>query len=292
MAVYKRGYQRYQGPLTGHWARLLSLPRFSWERLFQQRLVVLLLTASLIWPLLCGMFIYLSNHLEIFASLTNNRGQDGGLAKFMEINARFFLIFMNAQSVFSVMLAAMAGPGLIAPDLANNALPLYLSRPLTRKDYVLARLLVLVGLLSTVTWIPGLTLFGIQSGMAGWSWMMDHLRMAGALLLGFFLWILMVSLVALACSAYVKWKIVAGALVLGFFFVTAGVASMVNAVFRVDWGVLLNPAKAMYVVWSDMLGADPPDGPGSLACAAALLVLVGLLGLVLERKLRPVEVIK
>ncbi|MGJ5817594.1 ABC transporter permease [Paludibaculum fermentans] len=292
MAVYKRGYQRYQGPLTGHWTRLFSLPRFSWERLFQQRLVVLLLTASLIWPLLCGLFIYLSNHLEIFASLTNNRGQDGGLAKFMEINPRFFLIFMNFQSTFSVLLAALAGPGLIAPDLANNALPLYLSRPLTRKDYVLARLLVLVGLLSTITWVPGLMLFGIQSGMAGWDWMLDHARMAAALLFGFLLWILMVSLVALACSAYVKWKIVAGALVLGFFFVTAGVATMVNAVFRVDWGVLLNPAKAMYVVWSDMLGADPPDGPGSMACAVALLVLVGLLGVVLERKLRPVEVIK
>lgn len=290
MAVYKRGYQRYQGELTGHWTRLLSLPRFSWERLFQQRLVVLLLTASLIWPLLCGLFIYLSNHLEIFASMGG--GNSNGLAKFMEINAQFFLIFMNAQSVFSVMLAALAGPGLIAPDLANNALPLYLSRPLKRTDYVLARLVVLLGLLSTVTWIPGLVLFGVQSGMAGWGWMTDHLRLAGAVLTGFLLWILMVSLVALACSAYVKWKIVAGALVLGFFFVTAGVATMVNAVFRVDWGVLLNPAKSMYVVWSDLLGADPPDGPGSLACTVALLMLVGLLCLVLERKLRPVEVIK
>lgn len=301
MAVYKRGYQRYQGPLTGHWTRLMSLPRFSWERLFQQRLVVLLLTASLIWPLLCGLFIYLSNHLEIFASLTNNREANGGLAKFMEINGNFFLIFMNAQSVFSVLLAALAGPGLIAPDLANNALPLYLSRPLTRKDYVMARLMVLVGLLSTVTWIPGLTLFGIQSGMAGMDWMMDHLRLAMALFLGFVLWILVVSLVALASSAYVKWKIVAGALVLGFFFVTAGVATMVNAVFRVNWGTLLNPAKAMYVVWGEMLGVDSTvvglssrgyDGPGSVACGIALLLLVGLLGLVLERKLRPVEVIK
>ncbi|WP_321470308.1 ABC transporter permease subunit [uncultured Paludibaculum sp.] len=291
MAVYKRGYQRYQGPLTGHWTRLMSLPRFSWERLFQQRLVVLLLTASLIWPLLCALFIYLSNHLEIFASLGGN-GDGGGLAKFMEINGRFFLIFMNAQSVFSVLLAALAGPGLIAPDLANNALPLYLSRPLTRTDYVLARLLVLIGLLSTVTWIPGLLLFGVQSGMAGWDWMMDNLRLAAALFIGFVLWILMVSLVALASSAYVKWKIVAGALVLGFFFVTAGVATMVNAVFRVDWGLLLNPAKAMYVVWSDMLGAEPSDGPGSVACSIALVTLVGLLSLVLERKLRPVEVIK
>ena len=44
------------------------------------------------------------------------------------------------QAVFSVLLAALSGPGLIAPDLANNALPLYFSRPLTRVDYVAARM--------------------------------------------------------------------------------------------------------------------------------------------------------
>ena len=63
---------------------------------------------------------------------------------------------------FAVFLAALAGPGLIAPDLANNALPLYFSRPLTRWSYALARLTVLVGMLSVVTWVPGLMLFGLQ----------------------------------------------------------------------------------------------------------------------------------
>ena len=39
MAVYKRGYQRYQGALTSQWSRLMVLPRFAWERLMQQRQV-------------------------------------------------------------------------------------------------------------------------------------------------------------------------------------------------------------------------------------------------------------
>jgi hypothetical protein len=42
MAVYKRGYRRYTGPLTGAWARFLVLPRYAWRRLYQQRLVLLL----------------------------------------------------------------------------------------------------------------------------------------------------------------------------------------------------------------------------------------------------------
>ena len=42
MAVYKRGYQRYDGPLRGGWTRFMVLPRYAWQRLYQQRLVVLL----------------------------------------------------------------------------------------------------------------------------------------------------------------------------------------------------------------------------------------------------------
>ena len=285
MAIYKRGYERYRGPLNGHWSRLLVLPRFAWQRLFQQRLVLVLMIASLIWPLLCGLFIYLSNRLDLLPSIP------GDIKNMLNINGKFFLIFMNTQAVFSVLLAALAGPGLIAPDLSNNALPLYFSRPLTRLDYVVARMTTLVGLLSLVTWLPGLLLFWMQSGMAGWVWFAKYWYLGGAVFCGFAVWILVVSLVALACSAYVKWRIVAGGLVLGFFFILTGVAQMVNAVLRVDWGSLLNPTRSMYILWSAMLGEEPPPGPGVWACVAMLTAMAVILGLILERKLRAVEVI-
>jgi ABC-2 type transport system permease protein len=285
MAVYKRGYQRYTGPLTTHWQRLLVLPRFAWQRLFRQRLVVILLMGSLIWPLLCAGFIYLSNRLDLLGSVP------GDIKNMVQINGKFFLIFMNTQAVFSVLLASMAGPGLIAPDLANNALPLYFSRPMTRLDYVAARMTTLVGLLSLVTWIPGVLLFWMQSGMAGWSWFTQNWYLGAGVFWGFLIWVLVVSLVALASSAYVKWKIVAGGLVLGFFFILTGVAQIVNVVLSVGWGSLLNPARSHYVIWSALLGVELPPGPGVWACVAMLAVMAVLLGLVLERKLRAVEVI-
>jgi len=285
MAVYKRGYQRYQGPLTTHWQRLLVLPRFAWQRLFQQRLVVILLIGSLIWPLLCAGFVYLSNRLDLLQSLP------GDLKHMVDISGKFFLVFMNVQSVFALLLAAMTGPGLIAPDLANNALPLYFSRPLTRVDYVAARMATLAGLLSFITWVPGMALFFMQTGMAGGTWFLNNWRLGAGVFCGFILWIAVVSLVALASSAYVKWRIIAGGLVLGFFFLLAGVAQMVNAVLRVDWGSLLDPVRSMYTIWSSMLGVAPPDGPGVWSCVSVLAALAFLLGLILERKLRPVEVI-
>jgi ABC-2 type transport system permease protein len=286
VAVYKRGYERYQGPTTGHLARLLALPRYSWRRQLRQPIMIVTLALAFVWPLLCAAFIYVANHSSLWAGLAPK------LATILTVNSKFFLIFMDTQAVFCVILAALAGPGLIAPDLANNALPLYFSRPLTRLDYVGARLATLMGILALVTWVPGLLLFAMQVGMGGTAWFKSYWTLGGGLFLGFLLWSAIVSLVALASSAYVKWRLVAGGLILGFFFVTSGVGAMVNSIFRVEWGSLANPSKMAYTVWCALLGAEAPSGPDLYEAIMALAALVALLGVVLERKLRPVEVVR
>ena len=255
MAVYKRGYRRYCGPLTGRWARFMVLPRHAWGRLYQQRLVILLTMAAMVWPVLCAGFIYLTNHAELL------QGMEEEFRQFIQVDGRFFSIFMYVQAGFAVFLAALAGPGLIAPDLANNALPLYFSRPLSRWSYALARLMVLVGMLSVVTWIPGLLLFGLQVGLAGGWWFWSNWTLGAGMVAGFLLWLLVLSLVAMASSAYVKWRVVAGAVSLAFFFILSGVAEMINGVFRVTWGHIIDPAWAVNQVWCALLGVEPPDGP-------------------------------
>jgi len=285
MAVYKRGYRRYQGPLTGRWTRFMVLPGYAWRKLYQQRLVVLLTMLAMVWPLLCVAFVYLTNHAELL------QGLDGEFKQFIQVDGKFFAIFMYVQASFAVFLAALAGPGLIAPDLANNALPLYFSRPLTRWTYALARLVVLVGMLSVVTWIPGLFLFGLQVGLAGGWWFWANWTLGAGVVAGFLLWLLVLSLVAMASSAYVKWRVVAGAVSLAFFFILSGVAAMVDEVFRVTWGHVIDPAFAINQVWCALLGVAPPDGPGPWESAAVLAVMILLLVLVIERKLRPVEVV-
>jgi ABC-2 type transport system permease protein len=285
MAVYRRGYQRYQGALTSPASRLLVLPHFAWQRLMQQRLVVILFVIATFWPICCAIFVYLANHAELLA------GFGPQLSQLLTINAEFFVVFMNAQAVFAIVLSAFAGPSLIAPDLANGALPLYFSRPITRRDYILSRLIVLVGVLSPVTWIPGVLLFFMHSGMAGWSWFAGNWKLGSGVFLGFMLWILLVSLVALASSAYVKWRIVAGALVIAVFFVLAGAAELMNQVLRVEWAAAANPARAMNQIWRAMLGAEPNAGPGATECAIVIGSITILLLAILRRKLRPVEVV-
>ena len=96
MAVYRRGYQRYQGPLMGDWNRLFVLPRFACEGLMQQGLV------ATFWPIACALFVYLSHHLELL------QGFGGDAGNFLQINGDFFFVFMNAQSVFAIILSALS----------------------------------------------------------------------------------------------------------------------------------------------------------------------------------------
>jgi len=286
MAVYRRGYQRYQGPVRGRGARFMVLPRFAWRGLFAQRLVVLLTVVAMIWPLLCALFIYLTNHADLLKGLGKQ------FQSFIEVNGNFFMVFMNVQAAFAVFLAALTGPGLIAPDLVNNALPLYFSRPITRPEYVVARFLTLFGMLSIVTWIPGLLLFGMQAAMADKGWLRANWELGTGMIAGFAIWISLVSLVALASSALARLKVVAGGIVLAFFFILSGVSLMINGVFRATWGSALNPAWTVRRLWYAMLQLDPPAGPGVTACLLVLAAITLLLVSIIERKVRAVEVIR
>ena len=141
-------------------------------------------------------------------------------------------------------------------------------------------------------YISGLLLFALQVGLAGGWWLLANWTLGVGMVAGFLLWLLILSLVAMASSAYVKWRIVAGAVSLAVFFILSGVSEMIDEVFRVTWGHVLDPAWAVNRVWCTLLGVDPPEGPGFGASITALAAFILLLVVVIERKLRPVEVVR
>ena len=138
MAVYKRSYKGYTGVLTPPWSRFLIVPRSSFARLFQSKFLVVYLVACFFYPLGCVAFIYLSHNLTFLQTFNIPVGQA------LSVNARFFQFFCGFQGALAYLLTAFVGPGLIAPDLANNALPLYFCRPFSRIEYVLGKMSVLM----------------------------------------------------------------------------------------------------------------------------------------------------
>ena len=70
----------------------------------------------------------------------------------LPVDGRLFGEFLAQQiGVHAVPHRSSAGAGLIANDLRTGAILVYLSRPLTRRDYVLGKLGVLMALNLSVT---------------------------------------------------------------------------------------------------------------------------------------------
>lgn len=286
MAVYKRTYRGYAGALTPAWSRFLVLYRFSRRTQSRSKIQTVFFVLCFFFPLLCLLGIYANSHLSAFSFLGKRAGP------LLDINGSFFLVYLSVQSALSFILTAFIGPGLVSPDLANGALTLYLCRPLSRTEYVLGKLSVLVITLSWITWVPGLVLFLVQGSLSGWRWMTDNSWLANAILWGSFVWILLLAMLSLALSAWVKWRIAAGALLLATFFVGAGFAQAVNAVLRTKQGYLLDISRLVSIIWQDLLhqGGDQPL-PVTEAWIA-VLVVAGLCLLLLMRKVKAAEVIR
>jgi len=286
MAVYKRSYKGYQGVLTPLWSRFLIVPRSGFARLFQSKFLVVYLVTCFFYPLGCAVFIYLSHNLTFLQTFNIPIGQA------LSVNPRLFQFFCGFQGAMAYLLTAFVGPGLIAPDLANNALPLYFCRPFSRTEYVLGKMSVLLSLLSLITWVPGLILFLIQSSLAGREWMHANLWIAGAIFVGLLVWDVVLSLIALALSAWVKWRIAAGALILGVYFAGAGFGTAINSIVRTKYGTLIDLAQVMSNIWSQMFRSDSaPDVPVAdawIALAVACAICLWLLA----RRVKAFDVVK
>jgi ABC-2 type transport system permease protein len=251
MAVYKHYYRQYDGSLTAEWSRFLVLARYALERLFDSKLIIAFMVACYIFPVIAGVIIYLRYNLAAISTLGINP------AKLLEVNADFFAILLSVQGIFSFLFTAYAAPGLVGPDLSNNALPLYLCRPISRAEYVLGKIAVLLIPLSLITWVPGLLLWSMQAGLEGNDWGMNNLRLAWGTVLGAMLWIGLLSLLGLALSAWVKWKIAGSALLFGIFFISAAFSEIVNEVLETKMGYLLNLGHLIGTLWAKLLDVKP-----------------------------------
>jgi len=288
MAVYKRSYHGYAGPLTPEWSRFAILPRYAYQRLFQSKIMTAFFVLCFVSPLVFLSLIYVANS---FGSIAKMFGA-ADLRSPITVDGEFFLVYLGVQSPLAFILTSFVGPGLISSDLANRALTLYLARPFSRVEYVIGKMSVLLVLLSTITWIPGLTLFAVQSALAGGGWFMHNLWIAWAIFAGSWIWILVIALLALALSAWVKWKIAAGALLVGIFFVAAALGQAINAALDVHWGRLINLSDVFAAVWSNLFRMrDAPDISPTSAWIMLALICATCVWL-LYRKLRAVEVVR
>ena len=295
MAVYKRRYAPYTGSVTPEWSRFFVLTRFAFAELFKSRFFVLLLILSLVPCLVFAAYLFIANNktVQLLLPLAST--------DLFSVEARYFTVIVIVQTQVAFLLNCWVGPVLIAGDLTNGALPLFLSRPFKRSDYVLGKLSVLVLLLSAVTWVPCLLLFSLQAGLARNGWIWSHLWMIVPIVLCSGIWILMLSLLSLAVSAWVKLRIVATGVIFVTFFVPTGLGEMFNSIMGTHWGRLLNFSDMFRLILAQGFreqsasGILGPMGWNEIPVPAAwgVLILLCLLSLViLNARLRAREAVR
>lgn len=269
MAVYKRNYSAYTGKVTQVWKRVFVLARYAMAEAWSSKITVGLFTLSLLPGIVSLIGIYLANN-PIAMMLVSNRGTPT-----LPIDARFFLNILQVQSWLALAVASWIAPRLIGFDLADDALPILLSHPISRLGYVFGKFVALFGSLSVVTWGPCLLLFVYQGYSSPLPWASSNLRIAFGLFAGAVIWIAFLSILGLALSSWVKWRVVATGTIFAAVFVPAGVGAIVSAVLRTKWGFLLNIPVMMSSLWRRLLGApDLTNLKGTLPTEAIVTMLV------------------
>ena len=304
MAVYEHTYKQYTGALTPEWSRFLIIPRHAYRTVFQSKLFTAFFVICMGYPLITAILIYLHHNTQALGLLQLR------LNELVPIDASFFQWYLIVQGQFAFSLNLLVGPPLISRDVSNNALPLYLCRPFSRAEYVVGKMSVILILLSLITWIPGLLLFLFQAYLQGAGWLASNLRIAAAIFVGSWVWIILLALLSLSISAWVKWRLAASAALFGLFFIPSIFGEVINGLFRTRIGKLLNLSALSQAAWAGLFGTfkreagsirvrsggrltylelfDPPLWSSwlmlSLICAACLFLLY--------RKVRAYEVVR
>ena len=168
--VFDIGYQRYTGPREGRWrARFavykdgvrnaLGLGRSARAKVLPWLFIGVLVAIALIMALVAG-------------ATQRFIGPDAPEQLGLPSHSDYYGI----ASILIFVFAAIGAPELLCPDRRNGTINLYLVRPLTGSDYVIARWAAFFTVMTFVAWAPQLVLLIglVMGGSDSVAYMREH----------------------------------------------------------------------------------------------------------------------
>lgn len=278
MPIHDQGYRRYQGaraPRGRAWAVIATagIRGFLGKRSFLALMVFAWLP-------------FFARAVQIYAAANVPQ------AEFLALTPETFRQFLDQQAVYVFFISVYVGSGLIANDRRANALQLYLSKPLTRAEYVFGKLAILMTFLLMVTAVPAMTLLLAQVAFAGnFTFFRSNLYLFPAIVVFSFLEATVVSVAILALSSLSNNSRYVGILYAALIFFSQSISRVLAGVTgNTAWSWISLSANLEQV--GDVIFRLTPDfatpWPVSMLI---ILVLIVASGLVLERRVRGVEVV-
>ncbi|MBN1901452.1 hypothetical protein JW926_09045 [Candidatus Sumerlaeota bacterium] len=157
MPVYQNKYKTWEGIPQPLFRRLMAFPKYSYMQLKGQKFVFMILGLGWLPFVLFLIYIYVRVNVKLLETLRMSPEQ------LPPVDAKFFFVFLIIQMPFLLFFTLVIGPPLISRDIRHKALPMILSKPIGRWEYLLGKYLVLFIILSVFTWFQGLILFLSQT---------------------------------------------------------------------------------------------------------------------------------
>ena len=154
MPIHDQSYRHYTGerrPVRSAW---LVIARAGLVTFLRRRAFLVLLIVA--WV----PFIVRASQLFVATNFSQ-------AATFLAATPQTFRDFLSQQSIFVFLITVYVGTGLIANDRRANALQLYLSKPVTRAEYILGKMSILATFLLGITWLPAILLLLLQIAFSG-----------------------------------------------------------------------------------------------------------------------------
>lgn len=280
MPVYEQSYRSHEAREPLRQIRFWPILREGLRLLLARRALLIL-----------GMLAWLPMVARVIQVYVVTRFPEAG--RVLPVDGRLFGEFLNQQLGFVLLMMIFSGAGLIAEDLRSGAIVVYLSRPLTRRDYVLGKLGILLSVGLVVTLVPGALLYLAAVSLAPDSFLEVRLVwIAPAVALQSLAMCLVFGLLLLALSSLSRSARVAG---LGFAALVLGlelIQVIVQANFDLPAVALLSLQSDVRVVGEALFGiAERPGLLGWPGASAALAVTAVASLLVIRRRVRAVEVV-
>ena len=279
MPIHDQGYRRYGGARNAQGRTWWVIARSGLMERLRERKFMGLMIVALMPFLIRGVQIYLAANFPQWSTV-------------IRVTPDTFREFLQQQNFFIFFITIYVGAGLIANDRRANALQIYLSKPLTRAEYVFGKMAILMTFLLTVTWLPAILLLLVQVSFAGsFEFLLDNLYLFPAITLFSFVQAAAVSATMLALSSLSNSSRFVGIIYAGLIFFSVALFGVLRAVTGesgLSWVAFGNNLAQI----GDVMFRVPPrfstPWPVSLVMIAAL---VAVSALILERRVRGVEVI-
>lgn len=280
MPIHDQGYRRYGGSREAVGRAWQVILRAGVRTVLSQRRFLALLMVAWAPFVVRAVQIYIASNFPQTAAALAPR-------------AETFREFLDQQGIFVFFITIYVGAGLIANDRRANALQLYLSKPLTRAEYVAGKLSILFLFLLAVTWAPALGLLAVEVLFAGsFAFVRQHLFLVPAITLFSLLQVLLASTTMLALSSLSKSSRFVGIMYAGLMFFTGALFNAIRGITRQSSLAWISPSATLEQI-GDVIFRLPPRYDLSPAMAVlAIAALVAFSAFVLRRQVRGVDIVR